>query len=549
MNKLKFLKSLGLLALLAAGLTQRMTAAEPDAGSSKPLPRALLIGDSIRGGYGKGVQQLLAGKAEVLLNPGNAQYTGNGLKKIDEWLGDGKWDVIHFNWGLWDMYGWEYDKEDRSPAKYAERLETLVTRMEKTGAKLIWATTTPACPEPEKGMRDRFKKQVQITPEIQKKYQDAALQVMEKHHVAIDDLHALLLPDLKKYQLGPDDVHFNEAGCERLVSQVSSVILQQLPAQKAGLQTGADDPAKMSVKEMQEEFLKLKFGMFIHYNMETYKGVQWVEEYQNPADFNPGGRIDTDAWADAAKSAGMKYAVLTTKHVSGFCLWDSKYTTYDVMNPACPYQQDIVAQFIKSFTSRGIKVGLYYCWRNREYKSKFKVLPPECDPASHSFAEQVEFQKKQIAELVEKYPEAFCIWNDGLEAGIMPAGEANAFYRGLGRDVLAVANWWDWSKKGTPFLDIAVRETKEFPEDNTYPGETCWKLEQGWFWSEGASPETAPQIVDLLRRANSRRSNFLLNVGPDKQGRFEPASIKVLAEVGKSLEQNGTVRENQPKEK
>lgn len=144
-------------------------------------------------------------------------------------------------------------------------------------------------------------------------------------------------------------------------------------------------------------------------------------------------------------------------------------------------------------------------------------------------------KKKQIAELVEKYPEAFCIWNDGLEAGIMPAAEANAFYRGLGRDVLAVANWWDWSKKGTPFLDVAVKETKEFPEDNTYPGETCWKLEQGWFWSEGASPETAPRIVDILRRANSRRSNFLLNVGPDKQGRFEPASIKVLAEIGKLL--------------
>jgi len=55
-----------------------------------------------------------------------------------------------------------------------------------------------------------------------------------------------------------------------------------------------------SVKELQEDFLKLKFGMFIHYNMATYKGVQWVAGYHSPADFNPGGRIDTDAWADAA---------------------------------------------------------------------------------------------------------------------------------------------------------------------------------------------------------------------------------------------------------
>ena len=291
--------------------------------------------------------------------------------------------------------------------------------------------------------------------------------------------------------------------------------------------------AKKSLKELQEEFLKLKFGMFIHFNMETYKGVQWVSGYQNPADFNPGGKIDTDAWADAARSAGMKYAILTAKHVSGFCLWDSKYTMYDVMNTNCPYQQDLVAQFIKSFKSRGLKVGLYYCWRNREFKSEYKVLPPECDPATHSFAEQVEFQKKQIAELVEKYPDTFCIWNDGLETGIMPAAEAHAFYRSLNRDVLGIANWWDWNKKGTPFLDIAVKEMKEFPEDNQYPGETCWPLEKSWFWSEGTRPKTAQQVVDLLKRTNSRYSNLLLNVGPNKQGKFEPESIRMLAEIGK----------------
>jgi acyl-CoA thioesterase-1 len=196
------------------------------------LPRVLLIGDSIRGGYGKDVQKLLAGKAEVAFNPGNAEYTGTGVKKIDEWLGTNRWDVIHFNWGLWDMYGWQYDKEDRSPAKYAERLEILVSRMEKTGAKLIWATTTPACPEPEKTMRDRFKKEVRITPEIQKQYQDAALAVMKRHNVAVNDLYALMLPDLKKYQNGPENVHYNGAGCGRLAQQVAKTILKELDSKK-----------------------------------------------------------------------------------------------------------------------------------------------------------------------------------------------------------------------------------------------------------------------------------------------------------------------------
>ena len=296
--------------------------------------------------------------------------------------------------------------------------------------------------------------------------------------------------------------------------------------------------AAKSVKEMQEDFLKLKFGMFIHFNLATYKGVEWVAGYHSPADFNPGGKIDTDAWADAAVSAGMKYAVLTAKHVAGFCLWDSKYTTYDVFNPDCPYKQDLVAQVIKSFKSRGLKVGLYYCWRHPGFgdPNKHKVLPPECDPATHSMEEQIAFQKKQIGELIEKYPDVFYLWNDALDPKIMPAEEALAFIRSLRVDLLASSNWWDWGKKGTPYADIAVKEMRQFPEDNTTPGETCWCLEQGWFWQEGCHPKTAKQVLDLLTTVNRRNSNFLLNVGPNKQGRFEEASVKALAEVGRLRE-------------
>jgi alpha-L-fucosidase len=299
--------------------------------------------------------------------------------------------------------------------------------------------------------------------------------------------------------------------------------------------------ARQSVKELQEDFLKLKFGMFIHYNMATYKGVEWVAGYHSPADFNPGvDTIDTDAWADAAKSAGMTYGVLTVKHVAGFCLWDSKHTTYDVMHPECPYKKDLVAQFINSFESRGLKVGLYYCWRHPGFdqgknKGKFKVLPPECDPATHSLEEQIEFQKKQIAELVEKYPDVFYIWNDALDDRIMPADEAQAFVRSLRPDIIASSNWWDWGKKGTPFVDIAVKEMRHFPEDNAAPGETCWKLEQTWFWKEGARAKTAQQALDLLGKANSRNSTFLLNVGPDRDGKIIETSIEALAEIEQLL--------------
>ena len=300
---------------------------------------------------------------------------------------------------------------------------------------------------------------------------------------------------------------------------------------------------KESVKQLQEEFLELKFGMFIHYNMATYKGVQWVLGYPDPSTFDPGGKIDTDAWADAAVSAGMTYGVLTAKHVSGFCLWDSKHTTYDVMHPDCPYKKDLVAQFIKSFKSRGLKVGLYYCWRHPGFDAgknngKFKVLPPECDPATHTIEQQIEFQKAQIAELVTKYPDVFYIWNDGLDSKLMPLEKALAFFRGMRSGVLASANWWSWARKGTPYVDIAVKEMRPFPQTNTAPGETCWSLEQKWFWNEGFRSKPARQIIGLMATAHSRNSNFLLNVGPDRNGNIIESSIRTLAEIGKLKDTN-----------
>lgn len=299
----------------------------------------------------------------------------------------------------------------------------------------------------------------------------------------------------------------------------------------------ADRVEQKTLQQLQEDFLALKFGMFIHFNMATYEGVQWVSGYPDPCTFNPGCQIDTDAWADAAVFAGMTYGVLTAKHVSGFCLWDSKHTTYDVMNPDCPYQEDLVAQFIKSFKSRGLKVGLYYCWRHPGFgdPNKHKVLPPECDPATHTLQEQNEFQKAQIAELLEKYPDVFYIWNDSLDPQIMPAEESLAHLRSIRPNIIASSNWWSWAKKGTPYLDIAVKELRHFPETNSAPGETCWCLEQKWFWKEGTRSKNVSQVLNLLSTVNSRNSNLLLNVGPDKDGEIISSSLKTLAEVGTVL--------------
>ena len=191
------------------------------------LPKVLLIGDSISSGYHQAVAKALEGKAVVARSSDNGESTAVGVIKIDGWLGDTKWDVIHFNWGVWDMYGWQYASDDRSPAMYAQRLDALVVRMKKTGARLIWATTTPVPPKPEATMLKRWKKEVVIDPDLERQYREVALQVMKKHDVQVDDLYTLLKPRRSEFQ-GDDNVHFSAAGSALMARQVADCILKNL---------------------------------------------------------------------------------------------------------------------------------------------------------------------------------------------------------------------------------------------------------------------------------------------------------------------------------
>jgi hypothetical protein len=174
------------------------------------LPRVLLIGDSVSRGYTLAARKALAGKANVHRAPENCGPTANGLKKIEIWLGDGKWDVIHFNFGIHDRATPSTD--------YQKRLETLITRMKATGAQLIWACTTPIPPDTKDGPK--------AAEQIVDKNRIAA-EVMAKQGVAVDDLFTFITPHLAKVQ-NPKDVHFNSDGYDLLGKQVATVIEQAL---------------------------------------------------------------------------------------------------------------------------------------------------------------------------------------------------------------------------------------------------------------------------------------------------------------------------------
>jgi acyl-CoA thioesterase-1 len=190
-----------------------------DIKDERGLPRVLLVGDSVSIGYTLGVRANLKGKANVHRIPQNGGATEVGLEKMTAWLGDGKWDVIHFNFGLHDA---KYSSETTLRAtreQYADNLRKLIAQMKATGAKLIFATTTPV---PKDGVLSPTRRFDSI-PERNK----VAMQVMQENGVAIDDLYAAVLPVRDK--VGRDnDVHFGPEGYELLAKAVAASIEAQL---------------------------------------------------------------------------------------------------------------------------------------------------------------------------------------------------------------------------------------------------------------------------------------------------------------------------------
>ncbi len=190
------------------------------------LPRVLLIGDSISIGYTLDVRKLLEGKANVHRIPTNGGPTPNGLTNLKTWLGDKKWDVIHFNWGLHDVkFIVGEDKAKIVPVEtpaakhqvevgeYEKNLTALVAQLKTTGAKLIWCSTTPVVA----GTPGRRTEDVP-------NYNEAAARVMKAAGVATNDLYAYALPRLGDGNQLPQNVHFSPAGSKMLAEKVAAEI-------------------------------------------------------------------------------------------------------------------------------------------------------------------------------------------------------------------------------------------------------------------------------------------------------------------------------------
>lgn len=194
--------------------------------SQSEKPKILIIGDSISIGYTPFVADYFQGKAQVTHNAGNAKFTANGLAHIEEWLGDEEFDIIQFNWGLWDLCyrdaQMDRDKVNgtltASPEEYERNLRALVSILkERSDAKLIFVTTSYV-PKEEPG---RFDKDAQ-------RYNKVAKRIMRENDIEVNDIYSWTKKIHKTAGNGPDDVHYSKEGYEQISQKITSQLQKAL---------------------------------------------------------------------------------------------------------------------------------------------------------------------------------------------------------------------------------------------------------------------------------------------------------------------------------
>lgn len=290
------------------------------------------------------------------------------------------------------------------------------------------------------------------------------------------------------------------------------------------------------LKEMQQKFVNDKFGMFIHFNMPTFVDEDWPAP-ETPAETFYPKKLNCNQWADAAISAGMRFGCLTTKHHSGFCIWDTKTTDYNVMNS--PLKRDVVREYTDAFRKKGLGVMLYYSILDTHHQ-----LRPGFITRSH-----VDLIKGQLKELLTNYGEISAIIIDGWDAPWsrisyeeIPFDDIYHFIKQLQPNCLVM----DLNSAKYPQDALFYTDIKSFEQNagqhiskdtNRMPALSCLPLNSSWFWktdfpvTDVKSPEWI--VNENLIPFNKAYCTFILNVSPNKDGLVDDNACKALKEIGR----------------
>jgi len=300
-----------------------------------------------------------------------------------------------------------------------------------------------------------------------------------------------------------------------------------------------------------------KFGLFIHWGPVSLKGTEigWsrgrevpVEVYDNLyKDFNP-VKFNAAQWVSIAKASGSKYIVITSKHHDGFCIFDSRYTDYDIMST--PFKRDVIKELAKECKKQGIKLCFYHSiidWHHPDYLPRGEGDNRPADDAV--FERYVTYMKNQLRELLTNYGPIGILWFDGEWDPTWTHEQAEALYayvKGLQPHII-INNRVDkgredmhgTTKEGNFVGDYDTPEQEIGKLNKDRPWETCMTICQQWAWKPNDQLKSLKDCIHTLVGVAGGDGNLLLNVGPMPGGSIEDRQVERLKEMGDWLKKYG----------
>jgi alpha-L-fucosidase len=294
--------------------------------------------------------------------------------------------------------------------------------------------------------------------------------------------------------------------------------------------------------ELQQQFVDLRFGMFIHFNMATFQDREWGDPNDAPSVFNP-LNLDTAQWARAAKSAGMTWGCLTTKHHDGFCIWPTSTKVASVKDTS--HRADVVKAYADAFRAEGLKVALYYSMLDlRNDIRHFNVTN-----------EKIALIKEQLTELLTNYGAITLLIFDGWNAPWsrityeeVPFHEIYELVKKLQPNCLiSDLNSSQYPSSALYYSDVKAFEQnagQKIPSDSKIPALSCVTLTDGWFWKQADRDRKLKPVKQVVEEwlipLNRIHCNLILNAAPNREGRLAENVLKRLEEIGQAWQRPGS---------
>jgi alpha-L-fucosidase len=358
--------------------------------------------------------------------------------------------------------------------------------------------------------------------------------------------------------------------------------------------------ANPAIQQKLEDWQDLKFGLLMHWGAYSQWGVveswsicpedlswatggrkpgvadsyyDYVTKYTalkktfNPTKFNP------EKWAEAAKDAGMKYVVFTTKHHDGFCMFDSKYTDYKITDKDCPFstnpRANVTKEIFNAFRKDNFWIGAYFSkpdWHSDFYWwNKFPASDRNANYSIRKHPDQwkkfVDYTHNQINELMTDYGKVDILWLDGgwvrktsddeVKTDLLEVSENSRYARNPQNQDINMAGLVKEARAKQPDLIVVDRAVPgQFqnyltPEQHIpanglpYPWETCMTMGKSWSYVPGDVYKPAVELISKLVDIVSKGGNYLLNIGPGPEGELDPVAYQRLKEIGAWMKVNG----------